>query len=207
MKKILLVLLSLLFIMSCSLDSKPKDESNNETPDNPVVVDPDTPEIPETPENPGSVVTLSRGEVLDANNQFIGYLLDAYPAGISLLTKQGYMFNINWKGEIEDDYMYYSEANGEGIAYSDDCGEAPYAKTVTFANNKYYTFRDSEHGIALPDNTLGDPKSEYSKWNGEIENIGSFYDGLGTCFAFKELQRSDLDYPETIALPITLKFE
>lgn len=202
MKKFLLVLLSLLVVMSCELGTNTKNGTETPGTENPGTEGND-PSI----ENPDTEVVVSRGKVLDGSGNVLGYSVFSDITSIHLLTPKGYMLKVNWVGEIESVNIYYTEVDGNGVAFNDELGDAPYLKSVFYGNNTYYVFRDIVDGKPVMDDTIKEAKSDFSTYLNKISNDSTPSDELYEIYAFKEIDRAEIDYPENITGALVISFE
>lgn len=185
MKKIILTLLLITLIFGCDVAN---DSVDNTT-------------------EPGTGVVVTRGKLYDANNVLIGHSVNADERGVLLVTSTGYMIDIKWDGNIHVVEMYYTEADCGGTPIQFELPETTYAKRCYYANNTFYTFRDIVGGVAVVDPSI----THYlSTWHtsGTVTNApGPQYPWGGSTLPLKEITRSELGLPATIAGPLTIKFD
>lgn len=178
MKKLLLSLLSLAMLFSCSLGSEQKDDPNR------------------------TEVLDSEGEFLGylsaATEQ--GVLLLTKDRYLLYVDWYG---DIMVEGSI-----YYTEENGGGIPYvTSSYYNSFYAKTIIRAGDNYYNYKDDD-GNGISDLHTGNLqfKSQFDNEEDRLINVLDTPRSDEKAFELKVINRADIDYPVTVKGPISISF-
>lgn len=193
--KLLNVLAVIMMISAtgCAVAEKPADDN----------------EAPTTPTDPGTGIVNKSIKLNDADNNFIGYVTSADDYKLWVFTSKGYMCRLAWDGSVGNNYFRYTEADGKGTIFVTE-------ETLSFlAKNIYYNYFDKKYyipaeenssGFVVSDSTIKESKSRVYE-DAVIKNETSqLYDNQ-IAIRIKEITRAEVGLPETIKLPLKLKFE
>ncbi len=159
----------------------------------------------------GSAIPVSSKSIAeDANGQFLGYVSSSNSRGIEIYTEKGFFVSMDWVGDIKESMgIYATKEDGGGSLFH--IGQNIYGKTAFMVKDKLYKYKDiDEFGIASGNplitefNSFCGVSTEFMNIPGTVVSCSEEND---KALEFIETTKSEIGFPESFSLPITLVWE
>ena len=154
-------------------------------------------------------VTTKSIKLSDSNGHLLGYVFEMRYQELRLCSKSGYFVWIDWAGYlINPGSCFYTEADGQGIMFCQTSKTHPmlpnWILTVSDGMPCAPKYSDSNGFIATNPAITG-YKSKCIDGTTIINEVGSV--SADTACEMKQMTMADIGFPNTITLPLILKFE
>lgn len=156
----------------------------------------------------GSGAILKSAKAYDANNALIGYVTDVTGYSIGIYSPNGYYYYLSWDGAtLSTSVVYFTGPDASGIPFLVGT-YAMNGKTLIYDGNNYYSPSNYDtYGNANVDTSISSYYSvritttlfSYSSPNPLPS--GSY------AYPVSVISKATAGIPDTIALPITIKYE
>jgi hypothetical protein len=123
-----------------------------------------------------------------------------------VVSSTGYYYSLSWTGSIYPSWGYYTEAGGGGTLFNES-QYVPVAKTALLINGALVAYESADsYGNAIADSSITGHLSSIDTQN-VLSSSAQTFPSYVKAYRLVPITRATAGIPETISLPITVKYE